>query len=69
MNFLEIERVLLNNGFERKKGKGSHRKYVAIVNGERRVVSIPFHGKGKDIKPGVLSSIIRQSGLNKDLFK
>lgn len=69
MNFLEIERVLLQNGFERKYGKGSHRKYVAVIDGKRRVVSVPFHGKGKDIKAGVLSSIIRQSGLKKDLFK
>lgn len=44
MNFLEVERVLLQIGFERKYGNGS------------------------DIKAGVLSSIIRQSRLKKDLF-
>ncbi len=69
MNYLEVERILLRNGFEKKQGKSGHRKFIGIVNGQRRVVPVPFHGKGKDVKPGVLSSIIRQSGLDRDLFK
>ncbi len=68
MNFLQVQSVLKNNGFKEFKGKGSHRKFVAQKNGEKRVVIVPYHGRGTDINPSVLAAIIRQSGLPKKLF-
>ena len=40
--------------------------YGGVVNGEVKKVSVPRH---REIKPGTLGDIIRQSGLPKDLFE
>jgi len=59
----EVARILTQNGFSLVSQKGSHQKYRdasgrnAIVPAGRREIPI-----------GTLSSIIRQSGLRRDLF-
>lgn len=58
----EIINILENNGFVFKSQKGSHCKYIK----ENRIVIVP-HPK-KEIPSGTFSSILRQSGLNKEDF-
>jgi len=61
-----ISRVLEKNGFQVIRQKGSHRVLQKKLNSGTITVPIPMH---KDLKPGTLASIIRQSRLSKDLFE
>jgi predicted RNA binding protein YcfA (HicA-like mRNA interferase family) len=46
---------------------GSH--HVMVFTGDaRRTVTVPVHS-GRDLKPGTLRAIIRQSGLRVEEFK
>jgi predicted RNA binding protein YcfA (HicA-like mRNA interferase family) len=62
-------RILEDHGFELARQRGSHRTYKGRVAGEVHVVVVACHSEGADIKPGTLSSMIRQSGLPKQLFR
>ncbi|MDX2225862.1 MAG: type II toxin-antitoxin system HicA family toxin [Verrucomicrobiae bacterium] len=61
----EIATILESQGFERMRQKGSHlimqKKTQTTVT-----VPIPMH---KEVRIGTLQSIIRQSGLHKNLFQ
>ena len=71
MKFRDIDRILRENGFELTpgRGKGSHRFYERHVGDRTYSFSVPFHGTNADIKPGTLRSIIRRSGLDRNLFR
>ena len=56
----EIVAILLANGFELVRSKGSHHIYVNRSNGKRTVV--PMHGK--DLKKGTLHGILKQAGID-----
>lgn len=58
----EIIRILIQNGFELKRIRGSHRIYYNSIK-QRRVV-VPYHKK--DIPIGTLLEIIKQAGIDKD---
>ena len=50
------------------KGKGSHRMvFHPDIGGKPASIPMPYH-KGKDVKPGILNSIIRRFNLPKDFF-
>jgi predicted RNA binding protein YcfA (HicA-like mRNA interferase family) len=50
------------------KGKGSHRMIEhPDIEGKRASMPLPYH-KGKDVRPGVLNSIIRRFNLPRDFF-
>ncbi len=55
----EIEKILVNNGFELKRQSGSHRVYYSQKTVKTTIV--PFHSK--NIASGTVRSIIKQSGL------
>lgn len=58
----ELERRLLAAGWQkvRRRGKGGHRAYT---HPDRPgTVIVPWHA-GRDIKPGVLASILKAAGL------
>jgi predicted RNA binding protein YcfA (HicA-like mRNA interferase family) len=59
----EVARILKNNGFLFVSQKGSHQKFRNIFG---RGAIVPA-GR-REIPAGTLASIIRQSGLNRDLF-
>lgn len=40
-----------------------------MVAGQVRLVTVAYHGLNDDILPKTLASMIRQSGLPKDLFR
>lgn len=56
----QIIKVLEQKGFKFVRQKGSHRLYR---KGDSRV-TVPYHSK--DLKPGTLQSILRQSGIKKE---
>ena len=59
-------KALQRAGFVIDRIVGSH--YVlADPNDPTRAVTVPYHGS-KDLKPGTLRSIIRQSGLTVEQF-
>ena len=69
VTFGELIEILCAHGFEFDRKKGSHCTYKGVVDGKVQIVTVAGH-RGKDsIRPGTLSSIIRQSGLPKKLFK
>ena len=60
MRFIEIKKILNNNGWFDTSTKGSHVKFKKEdVEG---IVIVPNHG-AKDIPAGTLRSIERQSGV------
>lgn len=62
----EVVAILLSNGFELRRTKGSHQIFTNTDNSKR--VTIPMHSN-KDLLPVTLISIIRQSGLSENFFK
>ena len=56
----QIIQILEEKDFKFIRQKGSHRLYR---KGELRV-TVPYHSK--DLKPGTLRSILRQSGIKKE---
>ena len=54
-------RLLLENGFNFKRSKGSHQLYY---NPEKNItVIVPFHGN-KDLAKGTYYDILKQAGIN-----
>ena len=47
----------------------SHRQYRGVVAGQVRYVTVAYHNAGDEILLDTLSSMIRQSGLSKRLFR
>ncbi|MCX8105970.1 MAG: type II toxin-antitoxin system HicA family toxin [Ignavibacterium album] len=60
----EIERVLLKEGFEFKKQKGSHGKFKHL---DGRIVILPMNKK--EIPEGTFRSILKQIGISKEDFE
>ncbi len=60
----ELCKILEKIGFKKIYGKGSHIRFKH-PDGRRTVV--PVHGN-EDIGPGLLTAIIKQTGLTKDEF-
>lgn len=60
-----VVKGLAKPGFHVVAQKGSHVRLNGIVRGLRRVVIVPDH---REITPGTLASIIRQSGLGRQRF-
>ena len=70
MKYREVLEVLTCNGFYfKREGKGSHRVYEASHSGRTWTVILSYSQPGNDVRPNTLRSIIRQSGLPKDLFR
>jgi predicted RNA binding protein YcfA (HicA-like mRNA interferase family) len=59
MKFLEIERILLHDGWTLKAVKGSHHQYIHPSKPGK--VTIPYHSR--DIAPVIIKSILKQAGL------
>jgi predicted RNA binding protein YcfA (HicA-like mRNA interferase family) len=69
MKFRDFIRILEAHGFVLDRQRGSHRTYKGLVDGRVRVAIVACHRESDDIKPGTLSSMIRQSGLPKRTFR
>jgi predicted RNA binding protein YcfA (HicA-like mRNA interferase family) len=58
----DVVRALRGAGFEQISQRGSH---VKLRNEEGRTVIVPMH---RELAPGTLRSILRQSALSTDEF-
>ncbi len=66
----QIIAILLANGFELDRQNGtSHRQYKGLVDGQTRLATIASHNDKEIMPRGTVSSIIRQSALNRKLFR
>ncbi|MDE2844256.1 MAG: type II toxin-antitoxin system HicA family toxin [Chloroflexota bacterium] len=61
--------ILEGNGFHLERQRGSHHIYEGYVNEQRKSVTVSYSRRNQDIKAGTLSSMIRQSGLPRKLFR
>ncbi|MGC9452205.1 MAG: type II toxin-antitoxin system HicA family toxin [Oceanipulchritudo sp.] len=57
--------LLKQHGFAEVRQKGSHRIMQRSSDTGTITVPVPLH---KDLKPGTLASVIRQSQLDRSLF-
>lgn len=62
----EVCLILMAHGFEQIRQKGSHVIMQKQVNSTTITVPVPQH---KEIKPGTLTSIIRQAQLPRSVFE
>ena len=63
----EVCEILIANGFAFvRHGKGDHDIYQRIIPDSTLTVPVPMH---REVAVGTLSSIIRQSGLPRQLFE
>jgi predicted RNA binding protein YcfA (HicA-like mRNA interferase family) len=69
--FREVIQIIEANGFEivPERTSGSHRQYKRTIAGETRLVTVAYHNINDAVLPDTLSSMIRQSGLSKRLFR
>lgn len=61
----EVERILTKHGFILNVTHGSHKQYFNPKT--RAHVTVPFHTR--DLAPGTLRSIVRQSQLPITIFR
>ena len=59
MRFWEIEKIILADGCQFKKAKGSHYSYIHPIKPGK--ISIPNHPG--DLDPRTIKSILKQAGL------
>lgn len=69
MDFRSVIQILVRHGFALERQRGSHRIYRGVVGDQVRMVVVAPHRESDDVKPKTLASIIRQSGLPKELFR
>lgn len=63
----EVCEILTANGFVfARHGKGDHDIYQHTIPGSTITVPVPMH---REVAVGTLSSMIRQSGLPRQLFE
>jgi predicted RNA binding protein YcfA (HicA-like mRNA interferase family) len=63
-----VTKFLKANGFVLHRTSGSHFQYKKVTAEKAFLVTVAFHGN-KDIPPGTLNSIIRQSGIPKEKWR
>ena len=57
-----IAKILVKEGFELNRIKGSH--HIFVRKSDKRIAVVPFHQK--DLPKGTLLAILRQAGLTRD---
>jgi predicted RNA binding protein YcfA (HicA-like mRNA interferase family) len=69
--FREFIFIIEQHGFVlvADRTRGSHRIYRREAGGRVWAVTVAYHNPGDEIRPATLSSMIRQSGLPKELFR
>jgi predicted RNA binding protein YcfA (HicA-like mRNA interferase family) len=64
--YREVKRKLEQAGFVEVSQKGSHVKFVREFEDDVWTVIVPCH---REVSPGTIRSILRQSGLSMDAFE
>ena len=62
----DVEKILIKHGFIFVSQKGSHRHYKGVIKGRKMRVTVL--ADRKRFHPKTLKSMIRQSGLNEEVF-
>jgi predicted RNA binding protein YcfA (HicA-like mRNA interferase family) len=62
----QVVQILEEHGFRQIRQRGSHVALQIRVELGVRTVVVPLH---RELRPGTLASIIRQSGLSRDRFE
>lgn len=65
LTYRQVAAVLRRHGFVQESARGSHVKWR---NAAGRSLPVPLHGN-KPLKPGLILSIARQSGIDKTEFE
>jgi predicted RNA binding protein YcfA (HicA-like mRNA interferase family) len=60
----KLIKTLEKEGFKVIRQKGSH---VIMINNKKNRIVIPVH-PGKDIKPGLTRTILREAGISREKF-
>jgi predicted RNA binding protein YcfA (HicA-like mRNA interferase family) len=61
VKYSELYRILKKNGWYKIRQKGSH---IIMLDPEKKgQLTIPYHA-GKEVKKGLLKSILKQTGIN-----
>ena len=66
MSGKEVCRILVHNGFKQVRQRGSHVVMQKQMPGSTITIPVPDH---KEIKPGTLMSILRQSQILRSEFE
>ena len=69
MKYRDVLEILHKHEFKFDRQKGSHKTYKGMVGGKVQIVQLAFSQGSEDVNPDTLSSIKRQSGLPKKLFR
>jgi predicted RNA binding protein YcfA (HicA-like mRNA interferase family) len=57
-------KILERQGFKVIRQKGSH---VILINDKKTRIVVPMH-PGKDLKPGLTRTILREAGISREKF-
>jgi predicted RNA binding protein YcfA (HicA-like mRNA interferase family) len=60
----QLIKILERQGFKIIRQKGSH---VILINDEKTRIVVPMH-PGKDLKPGLTRTILREAGISREKF-
>ena len=69
LTFREFTNIIESHGFVLERQEGSHKHYRCGEGPVVRLVTVAGHRGIDVIKPGTLTSMIRQSGLSKAAFR
>lgn len=50
-------KLLEENGWHLERVSGSHHHFVKA--GERNIITVPIHARGRDVPPGLLRNILK----------
>ena len=64
LNPRKLIKILEKTGFKVVRQKGSH---VIMMNDRKTRIIVPVH-PGKDIKPGLISAMIREAEITREKF-
>lgn len=67
--FWQFIEIIEAHGFVVTRTESSHRRYRLERDGQVWNVTVAFHNINHEIKPDTLASMIRQSGLPRNLFR
>ena len=70
LKYRDVITILKNLGFSPEQtGSTSHQAWIMKRDNKTYAVTIMFHGSNTEFRPGTLNSMIRQSGIPKEVFR
>lgn len=68
LKYRNLRKILRRYGIEENKcrGKGSHRMFVAVVDGQQRRYPVRRHSESDELGAAIVSAVRRRFGLTPD---